>query len=133
MRLDKLKSDVTAREEADSSNDKTSIETYLNRYPSGRHVATASAKLKAIKEEEAKGPAMVRIPGKNYEMGKYEVTQKEWRDVMGNNPSKFTSCGDSCPAEQVSLNDINAVAWYDTGADSVSTHPSKPTATACMT
>jgi formylglycine-generating enzyme required for sulfatase activity len=82
------------------------VQSYLNRYPAGRFVAAANAKLKLIKEEEAKGPAMVRIPGKNYELGKYEVTQKEWRDVMGSNPSNFSSCGDNCPVEQVSWDDI---------------------------
>lgn len=53
----------------------------------------------------ASGPAMVRIPGKNYEIGKTEVTQAEWRAVMGNNPSGFPSCGDNCPVERVSWND----------------------------
>ena len=56
-------------------------------------------------EEAAKGPAMVRIPGRNYELGKYEVTQKEWRDIMGDNPSHFTQCGDDCPVENVSWDD----------------------------
>ena len=51
-------------------------------------------------------PEMVRIPGRSYAMGKYEVTQKEWRAVMGHNPSKFTSCGDNCPVERVSWNDV---------------------------
>ena len=51
-------------------------------------------------------PSMKRIPGKNYEMGKYEVTQGEWRAVMGNNPSFITSCGDTCPVENVSWDDI---------------------------
>jgi formylglycine-generating enzyme required for sulfatase activity len=51
-------------------------------------------------------PAMVRIPGKNYEMGKYDVTQKEWRDIMGSNPSFFAQCGDTCPVEQVSWDDV---------------------------
>ncbi len=51
-------------------------------------------------------PPMVRIPGKNYEMGKYEVTQDEWQAVMGSNPSKLSSCGDNCPVENVSFNDI---------------------------
>ena len=51
-------------------------------------------------------PTMVRIPGRNYEIGKYEVTQGEWKAVMGNNPSRFNNCGDSCPVEQVSWNDI---------------------------
>ena len=51
------------------------------------------------------GPAMVRIPGKNYEIGKYEVSQGEWRAVMGSNPSYFGKCGDTCPVERVSWND----------------------------
>jgi formylglycine-generating enzyme required for sulfatase activity len=49
---------------------------------------------------------MVPIPEKNYELGKFDVTQKEWRDIMGSNPSKFTSCGDTCPVEQVSWADV---------------------------
>ena len=51
-------------------------------------------------------PAMVHIPGKNYEIGKFEVTQGEWTAVMGSNPSNFTRCGDRCPVEQVSWDDI---------------------------
>ncbi len=51
-------------------------------------------------------PLMVRIPGKYYEIGKYEVTQGEWRAVMGNNPSYFSNCGDNCPVERVSWNDV---------------------------
>lgn len=53
----------------------------------------------------ASAPEMVRIPGKNYEIGKYKVTQGEWKEVMGSNPSKFTSCGDACPVERVSWSD----------------------------
>jgi formylglycine-generating enzyme required for sulfatase activity len=58
-----------------------------------------------VANAESSDPAMVPIPGKNYEMGKYEVTQKEWKAVMGNNPSYFSICGDNCPVEQVSWND----------------------------
>jgi formylglycine-generating enzyme required for sulfatase activity len=36
-------------------------------------------------------------------MGKYEVTQAQWRVVMGNSPSNFK--GDNLPVEQVSWND----------------------------
>jgi len=98
-RQEKLKNDVAAKEEAElwnkaeSGNDKSAVEAYLNKHPSGRYVAAASEKLKAIREEEAKGPAMVRIPGKNYEMGKYHVTRGEF--------AKFASetgydAGNSC-------------------------------------
>jgi formylglycine-generating enzyme required for sulfatase activity len=38
-------------------------------------------------------------------IGKYEVTQGQWRSVMGKNPSVFQSCGDTCPVESVSWND----------------------------
>jgi formylglycine-generating enzyme required for sulfatase activity len=39
-------------------------------------------------------------------MGRTEVTQGQWRAVMGNNPSHFSSCGDTCPVESVSWDDI---------------------------
>jgi formylglycine-generating enzyme required for sulfatase activity len=35
-------------------------------------------------------------------MMKYEVTQKEYKDLMGYNSSKFNTCGDNCPVEKVS-------------------------------
>lgn len=37
-------------------------------------------------------------------MGKYEVTQSQWQQVMGNNPSYFKDCA-NCPVEQVSWED----------------------------
>jgi len=40
-----------------------------------------------------------------FSIGKYEVTQGQWKKVMGNNPSHFISCGDNCPVEQVSWHD----------------------------
>lgn len=52
------------------------------------------------------GTDMVAIPGKNFEIGKFEVTQGQWRAIMGNNPSHFSQCGDNCPVEQVSWDDI---------------------------
>jgi formylglycine-generating enzyme required for sulfatase activity len=42
--------------------------------------------------------------GEGFYMGRYEVTQAQWQEVMGNNPSKFKGC-DNCPVEQVSWND----------------------------
>lgn len=49
---------------------------------------------------------MVSIRGRNYEIGKHEVTQGQWKAIMGNNPSKFVNCGDHCPVERVSWNDV---------------------------
>lgn len=65
-----------------------------------------SSKVDNNKEEEIGGLTMVRIPNKNFQLGKYEVTQGQWRDVMGENPSYFKNCGDSCPVEQVSFEDV---------------------------
>jgi len=35
-----------------------------------------------------------------------EVTQGQWKAVMGSNPSHFKNCGDDCPVENVSWNDV---------------------------
>jgi formylglycine-generating enzyme required for sulfatase activity len=71
-------------------------------------------------------PIMVTIPSGTFQMGKngvlneeplhtvtlnafkvskYEITQKQWRDVMGQNPSTFSNC-DNCPVETVSYDDV---------------------------
>lgn len=50
---------------------------------------------------KGKESAEVSIP--DFYIGKYEVTQKEWTEVMGSNPSGFK--GEDLPVEMVS--------WYD--------------------
>ncbi len=42
----------------------------------------------------------------SYYIGKYEVTQAQWRAVMGTSPSNNSNC-DDCPVEQVSYTDVN--------------------------
>jgi len=63
--------------------------------------------------EDEKPKHKVKI-AKSFYMGKYEVTQGQWMSVMGsgffgiggNNPSRFSSCGHSCPVENVSWNEV---------------------------
>jgi formylglycine-generating enzyme required for sulfatase activity len=38
-------------------------------------------------------------------MGKYEITQRQWVEIMGTNPSYFKDCED-CPVEKVSWDDV---------------------------
>jgi formylglycine-generating enzyme required for sulfatase activity len=45
----------------------------------------------------------------SFYMDKTEVTQAEYRKVMGKNPSRFSGC-DDCPVEKVSWDDANAYA-----------------------
>ncbi len=42
---------------------------------------------------------------KSFYMGKFEVTQGQWKMLMGKNPSSFKECGENCPVESVSWND----------------------------
>ena len=41
----------------------------------------------------------------SFYIGKYEVTQKQWKDVMGNNPSSSYQHNDNMPVTNVSWND----------------------------
>jgi formylglycine-generating enzyme required for sulfatase activity len=71
-------------------------------------IKPADAGLGLFRDPEAKNTAhRITIP-KPIAMGKFEVTQAEWRAVMGSNPPelKFTNCGDTCPVENVSWNDV---------------------------
>ncbi|MCR5183462.1 MAG: formylglycine-generating enzyme family protein [Opitutales bacterium] len=47
---------------------------------------------------------LVKIPNKNYSIGKYPVTQAEYKAIMGENPSHFR--GGDRPVENVSWHDV---------------------------
>ena len=49
---------------------------------------------------------MVQIPGQDFRMGKYEVTQAQWEAVMGENPSEFKDADH--PVECVSWDECQA-------------------------
>jgi formylglycine-generating enzyme required for sulfatase activity len=48
-------------------------------------------------------------------LGRTEVTQAQWKVVMGTNPSSFSACGPECPVETVSWDD--AVAYLNKLSD----------------
>jgi len=47
-----------------------------------------------------------RVTIKSFAMGKYPVTQREWKAIMGDNPSHFKDSGDDAPVENVSWDDV---------------------------
>jgi len=42
---------------------------------------------------------------RSFYLGQHEVTQQEWRAVLGETPSRFADCGPRCPVENVSFED----------------------------
>lgn len=48
------------------------------------------------------GPMHRVVISRSFALARTEVTQGQWRFVMGNSQSHFSSCGDDCPAENVS-------------------------------
>jgi formylglycine-generating enzyme required for sulfatase activity len=49
----------------------------------------------------------------------HEVTQAEWQAVMGSNPSGISSCGPTCPVEQVNWDDAVEFAKRASARDGV--------------
>ncbi|MCJ7546596.1 MAG: SUMF1/EgtB/PvdO family nonheme iron enzyme [Deltaproteobacteria bacterium] len=53
--------------------------------------------------DSEKPPHRVCLNG--FWMGRHEVTQQQWRRLMGSNPSDAQRCGNQCPVEEVSWNE----------------------------
>lgn len=99
-----------------------------NRLNLGINFLAATVVMSAVTVFASTDIEMVRLPGgcfhmggtssdetpvhevclNGFQIGKYEVTQAQWKAVMGNNPSGFKKCGLECPVEQVSWNDAQA-------------------------
>lgn len=122
------KNDEIAWEIASEHDTPVSYEKYLNEHPDGAYTLEARNRKKNL---ELSSDGMVYIRGGEYQMGcsseqsdcdgdetpvhtvtvsdfylgRYEVTQKLWKQIMGDNPSRFSKC-DNCPVEKVSWDDV---------------------------
>ena len=65
---------------------------------------SGSLPMKLDKVPDAKATVTVNI--RSFAIGKTEVTQRQWKAIMGDNPSRFVACGLDCPVENVSWKDI---------------------------
>lgn len=71
--------------------------------PPGEFMMGSPADEKGRDDDE--GPQRKIMISRGFWMGKYEVTQEQYQQIMGSNPSKYKKCGPRCPVEQVSWND----------------------------
>jgi len=118
----------------DSSN-KGDFDNYLLDFPSGQYAVAARFAIERLKPAitvgmsvtNSLGMKLMGVPAGAFEMGsnrnareivftarlsqgfyigRTEVTQAQWMAVMGSNPSFFKDCGDNCPVEGVSWDDV---------------------------
>ncbi len=123
-----LRRDDLAWQVAEEKGTVAAYQKYLTDYPNGQHKTEAVAKTKT---PDVTDDGLVLVRGGTFTMGctseqqdcsdsekpvhsvtlndfyigKYEVTQKLWKQVMGTNPSTFKDC-DDCPVEQVSWEEV---------------------------
>lgn len=72
--------------------------------PSGSFLmGSSSSWFSAIKPPATEQPSRT-VSINSFAIGKYEVTQKQWREIMGTSPSEFE--GDNLPVEQVSWDEV---------------------------
>ena len=74
--------------------------------PAGQFPMGCSEGVKPVECSADEKPRHTIQITKAFEIGKTEVTQKQWQAVMGSDPSRYK--GDSLPVEQVSFQDVQA-------------------------
>ena len=95
--------DRNAKEEYEKlAKDGNSIGMKFTHIPAGEFMMGSSEDEEGRFDNE--GPAHKVNISKPFYLGTYPVAQREWKAVMGDNPSNFK--GDYLPVEQVSLNDV---------------------------
>jgi sulfatase modifying factor 1 len=71
--------------------------------PPGRFTMGSATTEASRNDDELLHDVEITLP---FFLGQTEVTQQQWRTVMGDAPSHFTGCGPRCPVENVSYADI---------------------------
>ena len=81
----------------------SSLGMTFNLIPAGRFIMGSPSDEPGHWDEEYRHQVTLT---QSYYMQTTEVTQGQWKAVMGSNPSRFSDCGDDCPVERVSWNDV---------------------------
>ena len=98
--------DVRAEEEihsprptyVDPQTGMTFVELMTGRFTMGSATGEAGRN-----EDETLHDVVINRP---FLLAQHEVTQQEWRSVMGTSPSRFGDCGSKCPVENVTFVDV---------------------------
>jgi formylglycine-generating enzyme required for sulfatase activity len=98
--------DVTADEEihvpSRTINDPVSGMTFVE-LPAGRFTMGSAASERGRNPDEVLHDVTITH---SFLLAQHEVTQQDWRAVMGTAPSTFTGCGAKCPVESVTFLDV---------------------------
>ena len=120
-----VRNENIAWEQAQAKNTEQSYEDYIAKYPNSKYRILAIDSLQNL-NRNLMDIDLIYVKGGTYQMGsndggkiekpihtvivsdfyigKYEVTQKEWKDIMGNNPSNWK--GYNLPVENVSWKNV---------------------------
>jgi formylglycine-generating enzyme required for sulfatase activity len=71
--------------------------------PAGRFTMGSAASEPGHNPDEVLHDVTITHP---FLLSRYEVTQQEWRAVVGTSPSTFGGCGPRCPVESVTYDDV---------------------------
>ena len=69
-------------------------------------VLLPSGSLQMRLDKSADPKTAVSVEVRSFAIGKTEVTQRQWKAIMGDNPSRFVACGPDCPVDNVSWKDV---------------------------
>ena len=91
----------------------------FNLIPSGSFIMGSPDSELGRQPDEIQHQVMLTQP---FYMQTTEVTQGQWQAVMGSNPSRFSSCGDNCPVDQVTWSDVQQFIAALNALDSSNTY-----------